>query len=96
MMLYVHSLLNLKVHESRITLSFEPYAISVTIVSASPRIADELVMKQRKHSTVLVAYQSKIGQRILTSSLRVLLNPILREPGLHENNKKHFKHTYRQ
>ena len=40
-------------------------------------------MYQRIHSAVREAYQARIGQRNLTSNLRVHLNPNFRESGLH-------------
>ena len=36
-------------------------------------------------SAVREAYQSKIGQKIFTSSLRVHLSPNFREPGLQQH-----------
>ena len=51
------------------------------------RIAGQLIL-HRIHPAVSEAYQSMIGKRILTSNLRVHLNPDFRELGLHTHKKK--------
>ena len=49
-------------------------------------IAGQLVMYHRIHSAVLEAYQSTIGQRILSSNICLHLNPNLKESWLHIYN----------